>query len=200
MESHHAGLKKHFLKLALSHENVERRVSYLLNGNAPHYPLHLTLSTIHLDAKDFSLVARAIESWKPALPDTLELAVDERRLELMGKSHVKFLSLCFSCVNVDFEQLVENLSLHLTRELGAEKSVEDVNGRREYKLSNASFSLFIPLGEKKIHVSLLSSNDLKKYNKPLAKIYAKDNNSLLTVIDELTLYDSNFVVRTISFT
>ena len=201
MESHHNSSRKYFLKLCLSHEPLETAVKNLL-GHAPFYPLHLTLTTIHL-ASDrpalFDAVAKSIAVWNPGLPD--ELDIDNARLEVMGETHVKFLSLCFSCSNLDRPGLMENLCAHLSRELQLERRTAAVNGRMECELLDAEKTplIRIPVGEKKTHVSVLSTNDMKK-NKALYKSYSKDHAVLLRLIDLSVITTTLFRVESTLFT
>jgi hypothetical protein len=201
MESHHDSSKKHFLKLRLSHGALESFVEKVL-GRTAFYPLHLTLTTIHLvsDRPDiFHSLSKSIVSWKPPLPEELEIS--NLHLEVMGVTHIKFLSLCFSCENLNLALLVEHLCGHLSRELDLERRRIEVNGRIECELldSGGIPVIHIPLGEKSTHVSILSTNDMKK-NKSLYKSYSNDPSSLLELIDISVITGSLFRIESISFT
>lgn len=53
--------------------------------------------------------------------------------------------------------------------------ITEVNGRQEMKIETTDMILYIPLAiDDTKHVSLFSSNDLKKHNKPLYKGYQND--------------------------
>lgn len=196
MESHHASFKKHFLRIGLSHPELENKVKEVL-GRSPHYPLHLTITTIHLADQDglFSTVTGALSDWEPPLPDTLDL--ENKRLEVMGKSHVKFLSICFSCKNLDLSFLIENLCGHLCKKLSLMCHTIEVNGRLEYELVDSLRIplMRIPFGEKMTHISLLSSNDLKKGGKMDYDKYRKDNSFLLTLINPSIINNCPFRIH-----
>jgi hypothetical protein len=192
MESHHNGFKKYFLKLFLYSDVVEDCVKERLNGGTTFYPLHMTLTTIHLLEGGVNLLNRVRDSileWGSNLPKEL-LMGGIPTLEVMGHTHIKFLSLCFSC---DYFSILD-LCKHIASGLGMDRKEVVVNGRKECEFRNSDgvVLLKIPIEEKKTHISLFSTNDLKKYNK-------KGYNSVMeTLVDVSTFYNTSFRVGLLS--
>ena len=184
----------------MRHDPLKESLTKALSGD-PHYPLHLTLTTIHLAEQPelFGCLTKSISAWEPALPELL--AFDDFQLEVMGASHIKFLSLCFLAKNLDQSVLVEDLCNHLALDMGMEKRIVEVNSRLECELflKEDMPLIHIPLGEKKTHISLLSTNDMKK-NKPLYKSYSKDSSVLTNLVDTSLFITTPFTLGSISFT
>lgn len=203
MKSHHIGSEKHFLKILLGHSELKESIKKALGGGDPHYPLHLTLTTIHLVSDQpelFSHLAKSISKWKPLLPEVL--TIDDLHMEVMGASHIKFLSLCFLAKNLDQSFLIEDLCDHVALDMGMEKRLVEVNGRSECELFLEAEKplLHIPLGEKKTHIALLSTNDMKNHNTKLYKSYLKDSSVLTNLIDTSLFIEKPFTLGSISFT
>lgn len=204
MKSHHIDSKKHFLKILLSNDILQESVKKVL-GRAPFYPLHLTLTTIHLENHPnpdlFDNLSKSIRNWNPLLPEVLQFDNDYQ-LEVMGRTNIKFLSLSFSCKNLDLVLLIENLCEYLTNDLGLEKRFVEINGGMECELFDSTTLtplIHIPLGEKKTHISLLSTNDMKK-NKLLSKLYSEDPSNLLKLIDTSLFTTTLFTLGSIALT
>jgi hypothetical protein len=182
MQSHHAGYTKHFLKVALRSDDqaLEAAIQTALSGQSPHYPLHMTLATLHLSQdKPGALehIRSLLSQWQPVeLPAQLVLDDDANLYELLGHTHIKFVALCFELnrETLDLARLRVQLCEWLIQRLDTECHARlEVNGRHELEIVAKEARLRVPLvsEECRHHVSLFSSNDLKKHNKALYKEY-----------------------------
>lgn len=108
-----------------------------------------------------------------------QLVCSDTGYHLKGHSHIKFFTLNIDDhENLDFVQLKNHLCEWLVQQLGGDvvhSVITEVNGRQEMKIETTDMILYIPLAiDDTKHVSLFSSNDLKKHNKPLYKGYQND--------------------------
>ncbi len=189
MKSHHEGFTKHFLKIPLKSEtdSLTKLILDTLHGNSPHFPLHLTLSTIHIKGIDgLTKLQKMIDEWKPDLPSHIE-SNGAPWYQLMGKTHIKFIALVFTC-HVDFVLLRVQLCDWLALRLGVDYKLINVNENIEMEIIHDDMIIRIPFssaGDENVtnfvyHVSLFSTNDLKKFNKLLYDEYCEEPKTFIT--------------------
>lgn len=192
MKSYFDNYTKHFFKVALSCEPLESQISTnVLGGGIPHHALHLSLSTVHIHKTyaQASDICRLINenasniAKNAQLP--LELTTEKTRYTLMGETHIKFFALEFDSMSfaLFIWQMHAVLCGFLTRALELESRVSLHGDRRYIELwSNNALEteprIRIPVADtdtqRKSHISLFSSNDLKRDNKTLYKNYTGD--------------------------
>ena len=139
----------------------------------------MTLGTIHVtNVETFDLLKTILKEWE--LPEELKTPITciKPYSELMGETHVKFVALRFSTesIGIDFRKLRLGLCEWLASRIpdSIHQILTNDRGKEEFEIftKDGAMSIRIPLTLSTSatithHVSLFSSNDMKKCNKKL---------------------------------
>jgi hypothetical protein len=189
MKSHREGLTKYFLKIHLRQPRLQEIISTALDGAEAHHPLHLTWTTVHCAQREVAQRLQFImEDYE--LPSLI--AVPDAHMVVMGETHVKFFAMSFTGNQLDDRSTLVDF---VTKKWpGTARRDVLVNDRKEteiYEQASGEFLLSIPMADAETphnhHVSLFSSNDLKRHNKLGYKKYTSDRSGF---IDSITLPDT----------
>lgn len=184
---------KYFIKTNLYNDEVlKTKQALLLSDNEPKYPLHLTLGVIHVaeetsyteyfKSEEFVADARKIYDYAP-----LGMAIKEAHYVMMGTRPECF-ALLLETADDAYTKMVNtfkiDLRLFLCEKLNLHSEVRTIDEKYTYIVlcdNEGVDVLKMPHTDNEpacCHLTILSSFDLKRCNKPLFKKYEKSGDKL----------------------